>query len=292
MSSQVNVEKTLISAGRRGRNGLVGQNALVAREVDSLVSRLLEDMELPYTSLGKKVVGNLSDLKQVLAADYREVPGMPPVPLVKELARIIHSDEIKQRIEVWNDWDNPENFSSFTKLFGPREVKVKSEPYRKGAGLSLRGFFCRTKIGGTPNFVIFLNTAHHPGAVAATFGHELGHYLYGSLVGEEDGPMTAFMEGTFGTHLDEQHVLFADALVSLAAYSTDHIKNIRAIGRPEPGCSENILKRVHKLYEAIGTRTRLDLKQERISASWRVSYLTSMIHFFKLRCALLDKAGI
>jgi len=127
--------------------------------------------------------------------------------------------------------------------------------------------------------------------VAATFGHELGHYFYGSIVGE-NGPMTAFMEGTFGAHLNEEHELFADALVTLAAYSADQIKQISAIGKHKPGNSDNILQRVHKAYESIGPRLKIDLAQERISTSWRVSYLTSMIHFYKLRCAILDHAGV
>ncbi len=305
MPSLVNVQATLRSAGHghghsHGPAGPI--DALRMREVDGLVSQLLDEIEIPFTSLGKKVMGQLSDMKQVLAADYREVPGLPPTPLVKELARIVDT-EINTRPELWppadsagrvcwQDWKDPDNFASLVKLFGPRAVQVTAEPYRRGAGLALRGFFCRATVGDKPKFVIFLNTAHHPGAVAATFAHELGHYLYGSLVGENT-PMTAFMEGTFGTHLNEEHELFADALVALGAYSTDFIRQVTGADKLATGNSQqNILKRIHKVYEAIGTRMRLDLKQERISTSWRVSYLTSMIHFFKLRCALLDKAGI
>ncbi len=293
MSSLMNVGETLKSAGRghgHGHSPAARIDALKVREVDGLVSQLLEEIEVPFTSLSKKVIGQLSDLKQVLAADYREVPGMPPLPLIKELARIVET-EIKGRPAIWKNWEDPSAFESMVRLFGPREVTVKAEPYRKGAGLALRGFFCRASLSDQPKFVIFLNTAHHPGAVAATLGHELGHYFYGSLVGE-DGPMTAFMEGTFGAHLNEEHELFADALVALSAYSTDQIKQISSIGKIGAGNSENILKRVHKVYETIGPRWKLELKQERISSSWRVSYLTSMIHFFKLRCALLDKAAV
>jgi hypothetical protein len=291
MSSLVSVEKTLRSARRERRHGAgVQMDAVRACEVDEMVSQLLEQIEVPFTSLGKKVLTQLSDLKQVLGVDYHEAPGMPPAPLLKELARIVET-EVKGRHEIWKQWDNPECFAPLVRLFGPRELEVRAEPYRRGAGLSLRGFFCRGNLGGKPKFVIFLNTAHHPGAVAATFGHELGHYLYGSLIGE-NGPMTALMEGTFGTHLSEEHELFADALVALAAYNTDQIKQIIAIGKLGAGSSENLLTLVHKAYEAIGPRLKLDLKQERIGTSWRVSYLTSMIHFFKLRCTLLDHAGV
>ena len=296
MSSLINVEETLKSAGHGHSHGHspgapAQIDALKMREVDGLVSHLLEEIEVPYGSLSKKVVGQLSDLKQVLAADYREVPGMPSMPLVKELARIVET-EIKGRFDLSKHWDDPSCFQSLVRLFGPREVTVKAEPYRKGAGLALRGFFCRTNISDQPKFVIFLNTAHIPVAVAATLGHELGHYLYGSLVGE-DGPMTAFMEGTFGAHLNEEHELFADALVALAAYSTDQIKQITAVGKFDPANPDNILKRVHKAYEMVGPLWKLELKQDRISSkTWRVGYLTSMIHFFKLRHAILDRAAV
>jgi hypothetical protein len=213
---------------------------------------------------------------------------MPQAPLLRELSQIL-TTRLTDR-EIWTKWDNTPNFKQLIQRFGPREIEVKAEPYRKGAGLSLRGFFCRANLGHKDKFVIFLNTAHHPGAVAATFGHEIGHYLYGSIVGETE-PMTAFMEGTFGTHLNEEHELFADAMVALAAYSSEQIRLI--IGDHHDGASgEHLLKRIHKVYAAIGQRYKLDLKKERISASWRVSYLTSMIHFFKLRCALLDVAGV
>ncbi len=283
MSALVNVAATLKAAGRsQGR-----VDALKVREVDGLVSQLLDEIEVPFSSLGKRVVGQLADLKKVLAADYHQAPGLPAKGLLKELARIVET-EVKTR-EIWKRWDDPQSFSHF--MFGPREIDVRAEPYRKGAGLALRGFFCRAHLGGRAKFVIFLNTAHHPGAVAATFGHELGHYLYGSLVGESS-PMTAFMEGTFAAHLNEEHELFADALVALAAYSTDQIRQITGTDQLQPGGCDKLLSRVHKAYEAIGPRLKLDLRQEHISAPWRVCYLTSMIHFFKLRCALLDIAAI
>jgi len=94
-------------------------------------------------------------------------------------------------------------------------------------------------------------------------------------------------------HLVEEHELFADALVTLAAYSADQIKQITAISKGSPGSRDNILQRVHKAHESILRPSyKIDLTQKRISSSWRVSYLTGIIHFFKLRCAILDNAGV
>jgi hypothetical protein len=289
MASPINIEATLKAAGR-GRHGAAGGvDALKVREVDALVARLLTEMEVPYTSLSKRVLSRLRDLKRVLAADYFQVPGLPDKLLLKKLAHIVEN-EIRVQ-QIWKRWDDPKSFGRLAQLFGPRRIDVRAEPYRRGAGLSLRGFFCRTSLDEQARFVIFLNTAHHPGAVAATFGHELGHYLYGSLI-KEDAPMIALMEGTFANHLHEPHELFADALVALAAYNTDQIRMILGKGALSEANSERFLSRIQRVYEAIGSRLKLDLRQERISVHWRVSYLTSMIHFFKLRCAVLEAAGI
>ena len=45
-------------------------------------------------------------------------------------------------------------------------------------------------------------------------------------------------------------------------------------------------------YDLIGPRYDLDLAKGKMAAAWRVRYLTSMAHFFKLRCALYKSAGV
>src|ERR1035441_2819552 len=118
--------------------------------------------------------------------------------------------------------------------------------------------------GGAKNkFVIFLNTAHHPGAVVATFGHEIGHYIYGSLVGER-APMAAFLEGTFSNHLHEEDELFADSLVAFSAYSHDLIKEIGPLKNVIPGKSDELFGRIRRAYGLVGTRYELDLTERKM----------------------------
>lgn len=268
-------------------------NALVAREVDGLVSRLLAEIKVPYGSIGNKMMNQFLDLKKVLSADYMEVSALPSKPLAKELSKIVDTD-IKRHLPEFSkleDFANPQWLEHLNKLFGPRELELRAESYLKGAGLSLRGFFCRADLGERSKFVIFVNTAHHPGAVAATLGHELGHYIYGSMVGEK-GEMTAFMEGAFATHLAEEDELFADSLVALAAYPQEVIKKVGAITNVKLGSSDDLLNRIKFAYEMIGPRYNLDLSKGSLKPALRVRYLTSMAHFFKLRCALYKSAGI
>jgi hypothetical protein len=267
--------------------------ALETREVDHLVSRLLAEIKVPFDSLGTRVLNQLSDLKKILSADYAEAPALPSKPLLKELARIVDND-IKRHTSAYAglaDLGSPQLLGYLGKLFGPRELELRAEPYRTGAGLALRGFFCRANLGDKSKFVIFVNTAHHPGAVAATLGHELGHYIYGSLI-EEKAAHTAFMEGAFANHLLNEDELFADSLVALAAYSPELIKKIGVITRLTPGFSDDLFERIKSAYDLIASRYGLDLTTGKMAAAWRVRYLTSMAHFFKLRCALYKSAGV
>jgi hypothetical protein len=268
-------------------------DALASREVDYLVSKLLSEIKVPFGSLGTRVLTQLADLKRILSTDYMDVPGLPQKPLLKELAQVVEKD-IKQHISTYgslSDLGSPQLLGHLGKLFGPRELELRAEPYRTGAGLSLRGFYCRADLGDKSKFVIFVNTAHHPGAVGATLGHELGHFIYGSLVGEK-AEHTAFMEGAFANHLAEEDELFADSLVALAAYSPELIKKIGGVTHLKPGSSDVLFNSIKDAYDMIGPRHGLDLAKGKMQAAWRVRYLTSMAHFFKLRCALYKSAGV
>jgi hypothetical protein len=268
-------------------------DALATREVDRLVSKLLGEIKVPFGSLGTRVLTQLADLKRILSTDYMEVPALPQKPLLKELAQVVEKD-IKQHIPTYgnlSDLDNPQLRVHLNKLFGPRELELRAEPYTTGAGLSLRGFYCRADLGEKSKFVIFVNTAHHPGAVGATLGHELGHFIYGSWVGEK-AAHTAFMEGAFANHLVEEDELFADSLVALAAYSPALIKKIGSVTHLEPDSSDVLFDSIKDAYDSIGPRHGLDLAKSKMAAALRVRYLTSMAHFFKLRCALYKSAGV
>ncbi len=221
-----------------------------------------------------------------------EVSGLPPKPLLQDLARLVETD-IKSYMSKWESMldDGPRLRGHLGKMFGPRELEVRAEPYTKGAGLALRGFFCRANMGDKSKFVIFVNTAHHKGAVAATFGHELGHYIYGSLVGEK-AAMTAFMEGAFANHLVEEDELFADSLVALSAYSKEQMKRIGTATNVKPGSSDDLFNLIKSAYSVIGRGYNLDFTKGKLAAACRVRYLTSMTHFFKLRCALYHSAGL
>jgi hypothetical protein len=263
-------------------------DALEVRNSDALIAKLLDELQISLPSINRQLMVKLADLKKILAVDYCEAPGMPSRPLVGELSRIIERD-IRPRFHgLSSNWNKEDLLRHLVKEFGPREIEVRAQR-RSGSGLSLRGFYCRAQISDKAKFLIFLNSAHPQAVVAATFGHELGHYVYGSLV-QENATFNAFIEGSFSRHLSEESELFADCLVALSAYDHMTLKRIAAAdGGSRVDRWVTLLKEIHRL---IDSRYHLDLSLGKFANVSRVSYLTAMIHFFKLRRALFDTCGI
>ncbi len=265
-------------------------DAIEVRDSDALIAKLLGELQISLLTVNKQLLKKVSDLKTVLATDYCEAPGMPSNPLLRELSGIIEHD-IRSRFHglLSADWNKEDLLRYLAEVFGPREIEVRAEPYRRGSGLALRGFFCRAEVSQKSKFLIFLNTAHPPAVIAATFGHELGHYIYGSLV-RENANFNAFIEGSFTEHLKDESELFADCLVALAAYDRDTLSRIAAAdGGTRADRWVALLKEIHRL---IDSRFQLNLSTGKLATVSRVSYVTAMIHFFKLRRALFQRTGI
>ncbi len=230
-------------------------DALRVRDVNALASSLLERIGVPVASQSKKLAGEVRDLKRVLEADYREASGLPQRRLLRELAQIVDSKIADKG--AWAHWDDLKSYGELAELFGPPEIVVRGEGYRRGLGLELLGFCCRGKFGGETKTLIWLNTAHHPSAVAAVFGHELGHYVYECLIGGDEEPLTTFFEGSLSKHLDDKPELFADALVALAAYKADQIKLIIGDEQLYGAASNDFLERAFRIHELMMSSSKI-----------------------------------
>src|SRR6266853_437849 len=192
-------------------------DALRVREADALVSKLLTQIRIDLFPAKQGVLRYLADLKAVLLSEYAGAVAKVRWDLFRELSKIVE-DDLRPRFPLLSaEWNQTELLEHVSKTYGPRRIDICASPYRRGAGLALRGFYYRTDTCDLPRYLIYLNTAHVPVAIAATFGHELGHYVYGSIVGE-GRELRAFVEGSFAHHLRSEDELFADSLVALAAY--------------------------------------------------------------------------
>jgi hypothetical protein len=242
------------------------------------------------SSRTRETLKQVEDLRKILSTNYVEDITLPSRELLHELAEIVASLIVSRDGREWKNLSSAQLLRRLFRRLGPREIELHARPYLHGAGLKIRGFFCRTEIRGGARFIIFVNTAHHPGAAAASLGHELGHYIYDALKGETS-PTLALLEGSFAQHFDRESELFADSLVSLSAYSREMFREIGRLGIDASGVSgREMLPSLLRVYSLLGARYSLDLKK--LSNAWRIRYLASMAHFYKLRGALFSRAGV
>ena len=283
-------KRTVRTVSSRVREKSGEQEGLIAREVGRLVDDLLHELNMSRNSRTREALKQLGDLRKILSTNYVEDITLPSQELLHELAEIVASLIVSRDGREWKNLSSAQLLSRLFRRLGPREIELHARPYLHGAGLKIRGFFCRTEIKGGARFIIFVNTAHHPGAAAASLGHELGHYVYDALKGEI-APTLALLEGSFARHFDRESELFADCLVSLSAYSREVFREISRDGTDASAVSgRQILPHLLRVYRLIGARYSLDLRK--LSEAWRIQYLASMAHFYKLRGALYFRAGV
>jgi hypothetical protein len=226
----------------------------------------------------------LSELAQVLSADYRTAPGLPSAELTRALVRIAKGG-VDPRRKAWKKWRKVEDYRVRLSRFDSAEIAVHASPYTRGAGLMLWGFSCDARRGDDGAFVIFLNTAHQPGAVAATVAHELGHYIHRAIMGG-DCATTAPLATDFAGHLHDPTELFADGLVALSAFGIETPRILNRNG------SRAATDEIADALAAIDSEYRIDCAAPALTPAWRARYLTATVHFYKLRRALRETAGI
>jgi|HubBroStandDraft_1064217.scaffolds.fasta_scaffold161675_1 hypothetical protein len=162
------------------------------------------------------------------------------------------------------------------------------------SGLALFGFY----VSGGPGFdkrpIICVNGAHHPAVVGIAFAHEVGHHVTADLFGvREEAPQLLAHRG-YEAHLSDPRELAADVMVSLGIYP--HQTAMKLFGRKVRRERVEPAKRQlspEKLSAAISyVRPRYGFDLESVSSQKRVQYQAGLIHFTKLREALLVEYGI
>lgn len=215
---------------------------------------------LPYREL-RMLVGAFSER---LPGFNREVVGMMPT----------------EQLAEWADHLN---------------LHFKATPNAGEDGLALRGFYITRKDGILKRPLIYVNTAHHPLAVSATFCHEVGHHMSVELLGgDQNDPVHFFIDADYASHLEEPSELAADVMVSIAGYPEPTARKIFATP-----WEWGLVAQAKDMTEAALNEVRRHLKRaygfdvmETIEANQRLHYLSGMIHYAKLRWALLAEYEI
>ncbi len=168
-------------------------------------------------------------------------------------------------------------------------IDLQTAPYRGADGMALRGFYVDKSREALKKPLIYLNTAHHQGAVQATFVHELGHHVTAKVAGRAGDGVHYFFHAGHRAHLDQPEELAADVIVSLAAYPEPLARKLFA-----KAWDWGLVARADRLPDEAFTRIRKHVRElvgfdfgASLPAGQSFNYLTGMIHYAKLRWALL-----
>jgi hypothetical protein len=160
------------------------------------------------------------------------------------------------------------------------------------SGLAVFGFYLGKDSGLEKRPLICLNGAHHPSAIATAFLHEVGHHVTAELFSTRNETVQLSRQTGYEAHLNYPRELAADVLVSLGVYPRNIAAKLfdatrdRRIPLPEVGGkSPSTVKAV------LDTARRYSLDFDSLPAQKKLQYQAGLIHFTRLRQALLDEYG-
>ena len=260
--------------------------------IEKMIARILSetrDKEARKIEAWKKPT---DDIKRLVRHDY-----------VRSLRRNLPYREVKTLVNAFSDklpGFNREIVGSMpikqlAEWAASLDLHFKASPNAGEDGLALRGFYITRRDGILKRPLIYVNTAHHPLAISSTFCHEVGHHFSSELLGDnEETPVHFFFDADYASHLEEPAELAADVMVSIAGYPEPVARKIFATP-----WKWGLVARAKDMTEAALVEVRGHLKKayafdvmELIAASQRLHYLSGMIHYAKLRWALLAEYDI
>jgi hypothetical protein len=226
------------------------------------------------------------ELRELARRDYVRV--MRRTLDYRSLCAII--DEVK---EIWPELNckqfRPKPLNHLAAISSGLRIHLQATPYLGPEGMALRGFYVEKTPKVLKHPLIYLNTAHHPGAVQATFMHEIGHHVAEKVTGSASTGVHYFFNSAHRDHLHQPAELAADMLVSLAAYPEPLARRIFA--KP---WDWGLVARVNHLPDREFARIRKHLRNllgfdfgASLPPGQCLNYLTGMVHYAKLRWALL-----
>jgi hypothetical protein len=162
------------------------------------------------------------------------------------------------------------------------------------SGLALFGFYLGKDSGLEKRPLICLNGAHHPAAVATAFLHEVGHHVTAELFSIRKETIQLSRQTGYGAHLDDHRELAADVLVSLGLYPRKMASQLFGAARQREirSAGEEAKSLPLAAKAVLGTAQRYGLDFESLPVQKRLQYQAGLIHFTRLREALLDEYGL
>src|SRR5208282_2472187 len=162
------------------------------------------------------------------------------------------------------------------------------------SGLAVFGFYLGSDSGLEKRPLICINGAHHPAAIGTAFIHEVGHHVTARLFSTRNETVQLSRQTGYEAHLSDPRELAADVLVSLGIYPCElAAKLFDAAPARKIATSADERAESHATASAMrGLARRYGLDLERLRLEQRLQYQAGLVHFTKLRQALLDEYGL
>lgn len=255
----------------------------------------------------KSLIQTIIDQAEVLGATQLKVWKRPRTEVEKlvrtdygaALRRHLNRDQVEElevrSLQVWPHFNRkalgPPSRKAYSDAAGTLQLHLKAAPYN---GLALRGFYVDRSEAALRKPLIYVNSAHHSLAVGTTFCHEVGHHLYNQIIKPEQAGVRLFFDAVYSVHLEEAGELAADAVASLAGYPRPAAEKVfgtdtSALAKYATGnLGDAVFERIRTyIREAYGFDFSGQLPPDQ-----NLHYMAGMIHYAKLRIALLSEYGI
>lgn len=259
---------------------------------DALAAQIMNssDGPRPWSSASRSAG---AEIRALARNDY----GLP-------LRRSLGRSEVREIIAEARSTVWPHLNDEYVRLVSPAEfkrhwsdlgVQFQLAKLTGPQGSALLGFYVR-EMGRSRLPLICVNTAHHPAAIGAAFSHEMGHHLVGRLFDSHKEHAQLLSYTSYGEHLDDPEELAADILVSLGVFPEAIARKIfleaGQQGRQSKSASaelpDSVSTTVLKYFEG---RFGLSFGAQ-LSSTKKLQYLAGVVHFAKLRRALLTEYDI
>ena len=168
-------------------------------------------------------------------------------------------------------------------------VVLKAHPFKGSDATGLRGFYVNeAEVLKRP--LIWVNTATHPTAMAASFWHEVGHHLTDRIWGTRHHPAGLSFGNNYRDHLADPKEMAADIVRVLAGYPRTIARRLFR-GRDMRAFSHDADLLVSAARPHLRAVMGFDF-HSRFSPGENLYYLGGIIHVAKLRTTLLSEYGI
>jgi hypothetical protein len=212
------------------------------------------------------------------------------------LRRRLSFDQIKGLVrratEIWPHINQavlgPPSKEFFSRAADALQLHLKAARYQS---MALYGFYVDRATTELTKPLIFVNSSHHALAMGTTFCHEVGHHFYSEIAKPKLSKGVSFyFDAAYNEHLRDESELLADVVVSLAGYPRSAAEAIFSKAQrkniAEKGGLDNVL--IQRIRNHLGGSYGFDFPAA-LSPHQNLQYLAGMLHYAKLRAALLQE---